>query len=200
MVDWIESALDELGWQRPHVAGNSMGGYLGLLLAERGRASSLVAFAPSGGWAPADESYLETLAFFEQMQRLARHAAPHADRIMASADGRRRATQYITVRFEHLEPELLAHQLVGAAACNGAQALIERGRRDGWHVEAERIDCPVRIVWGAEDLVLEWPRMAERYREQLPHADWVELDGVGHCPQLDVPLEAAQLILGVTAP
>jgi pimeloyl-ACP methyl ester carboxylesterase len=27
----------------------------------------------------------------------------------------------------------------------------------------------------------------------------VELDGVGHCPQLDVPLETAQLILGFTA-
>jgi pimeloyl-ACP methyl ester carboxylesterase len=30
------------------------------------------------------------------------------------------------------------------------------------------------------------------------HADWVELDGIGHCPQLDAPLETAQLILGFT--
>jgi len=29
--------------------------------------------------------------------------------------------------------------------------------------------------------------------------DAIELDGVGHCPQLDVPVEAAQLILGLTA-
>jgi len=28
----------------------------------------------------------------------------------------------------------------------------------------------------------------------------VELDGIGHCPQLDAPLETAQLILGFTAP
>jgi pimeloyl-ACP methyl ester carboxylesterase len=33
----------------------------------------------------------------------------------------------------------------------------------------------------------------------LPHADWVELDGVAHLPQLDVPLETAQLILGFTS-
>jgi len=25
------------------------------------------------------------------------------------------------------------------------------------------------------------------------------LDGIGHCPQLDVPLEAAELILGFTS-
>jgi hypothetical protein len=37
---------------------------------------------------------------------------------------------------------------------------------------------------------------AARYRRDwLPHADWVELEGVGHCPQLDVPLETAELIL-----
>jgi pimeloyl-ACP methyl ester carboxylesterase len=45
---------------------------------------------------------------------------------------------------------------------------------------------------------LPWPSAAARYREQLPHADWVVLDGVGHSPQLDVPLETAQLILGFT--
>jgi pimeloyl-ACP methyl ester carboxylesterase len=36
-------------------------------------------------------------------------------------------------------------------------------------------------------------------RSPGPHADWVVLDGVGHCPQLDVPLETVQLILGFTA-
>jgi pimeloyl-ACP methyl ester carboxylesterase len=34
-----------------------------------------------------------------------------------------------------------------------------------------------------------------RYRTQwLPHADWVILDDVGHCPQLDVPAQTAALI------
>ena len=59
--------------------------------------------------------------------------------------------------------------------------------------------CPVRIVWGTEDRVLPWPSAAERYRTELAHADWVVLDGVGHCPQLDVPLETAELILGFTS-
>jgi len=58
----------------------------------------------------------------------------------------------------------------------------------------------VRIVWGTEDRILTWPAAAVRYREEwLPHADWVKLDGVGHCPQLDVPRETAQLILGFTS-
>jgi pimeloyl-ACP methyl ester carboxylesterase len=48
--------------------------------------------------------------------------------------------------------------------------------------------------------VLPWPSSAARYRDDwLPHADWVELDDVGHCPQLDMPLETAQLILEFTS-
>ena len=55
----------------------------------------------------------------------------------------------------------------------------------------------LRVLWGTDDGLLEWPTAAARFRtDWLPHADWVVLDGVGHCPQLDVPLETAQLILG----
>ncbi|MGZ4201864.1 MAG: alpha/beta fold hydrolase, partial [Thermoleophilaceae bacterium] len=69
-----------------------------------------------------------------------------------------------------------------------------------WELDAAAIDCPVRIVWGTADALLPWPSAASRYRtEWLPQADWLELDGVGHCPQLDVPLETAELILGFSS-
>ena len=87
----------------------------------------------------------------------------------------------------------------GVAGCEGAERLIEAGEREHWRLDAERIACPVRIVWGAADRLLPWPSAAARLPcRWLPHADWVVLDGVGHCPQLDVPLETAQLILGVS--
>jgi hypothetical protein len=35
------------------------------------------------------------------------------------------------------------------ARCTGARALIEHALREGWRVDAERITCPVRIVWVA---------------------------------------------------
>jgi pimeloyl-ACP methyl ester carboxylesterase len=42
---------------------------------------------------------------------------------------------------------------------------------------------------------------ASDYREEwLPQAEWIVLDGVGHYPQLDVPLQTAQLILGFASP
>jgi pimeloyl-ACP methyl ester carboxylesterase len=88
----------------------------------------------------------------------------------------------------------------GAAGCRAAVPLIEYAEREGWNLEAEKVTCPVRIVWGTEDRLLPWPRSAARFRnEWLPLVDWVVLDGVGHAPQLDIPLETAQLILDFTS-
>jgi pimeloyl-ACP methyl ester carboxylesterase len=200
VVDGLEAAMDDAGFATAHVVGNSLGGFLALRLAARGRARSVVALAPAGGWAPGDPSRRVTMDHFTTMLAQLRAVAPHADAILASPEGRRRATQFIVERHEHIPSDLLAHQMLGALGCRPAAAMIEVGLGDAWTLDAARIDCPVRIVWGTADRLLEWPSAAERYRaDWLPHADWVELDGVGHCPQLDVPLETAQLILGFTA-
>jgi pimeloyl-ACP methyl ester carboxylesterase len=198
IADAVERSMDDAGWETAHLVGNSLGGYLALQLASRGRARSVVALAPAGGWAAGDESYRDTLDYFTTMQRLLRDAAPHADAIVSTPAGRRRATLSTTERFEHIPPERLAHQSGGAANCTAAAPLVAYAEREGWRIDAERIDCPVRVVWGTEDKLLHWPSAAARYRDQLPQADWIELEGVGHCPQLDVPLETAELILGFT--
>ena len=197
LADGVERAMDEAGLETAHVAGNSLGGYLALKLAERGRARSVVALAPAGGWL--DEGWRATLELQARMHEQTKAAAPRADAILATPEGRRRATAYITVRYDHIPVELLKHQLLGVAACSAVHPLIASARRNGWPLDPERVTCPLRIVWGAEDRLLPWPTAAERHRAAFPHADWVVLDGVGHCPQLDVPLETAQLILGLTA-
>jgi pimeloyl-ACP methyl ester carboxylesterase len=198
VADAVERAMDEAGFATAHLVGNSLGGYLAFQLAARGRARTVVALSPAGGWA--DDSYKDVLAMQAELVGQMKAAAPHAASILATPEGRRRATRLLTVAHEHIPAELLAHQLLAGARCHDAAlAMIENGLRQGWHVEAERVTCPVRIVWGTEDRLLPWPSAAARYRhEWFPQADWVELEGVGHAPQLDVPLETAQLILGFT--
>jgi pimeloyl-ACP methyl ester carboxylesterase len=199
--DAIERAMDDAGFATAHIVGNSLGGYVAFQLAARGRADSVVALAPAGGWARGDQSYKDTARFFATMQDQMKAAAPHAEALVASAGGRRQATQFLATNFEHIPPELIVHQIVGSASCNGAGPMIDHAIRDGWYdLEAEKITCPVRIVWGTDDKLLSWPATAARFRHDwFPHADWVELEGIGHCPQLDVPLETAQLIVGFTA-
>ena len=200
LADAVERAMDEAGFATAHIAGNSLGGYVALQLAARGRARSVVAFAPAGGWAVGDETWRATLADQAVLLEQARAIAPQAASLVRSPRFRRSATQLIVTNWKHIPGELIAHQLLGIARCDGGPALIELALRDGYRVEAEKVTCPVRIVWGTADRLLPWPRAAARFRDDwFPHADWVELDGVGHCPQLDVPIEAAQLIDGFTA-
>jgi pimeloyl-ACP methyl ester carboxylesterase len=196
LADAVERAMDEVGFETAHLVGNSLGGFIALQLAARGRADSVVALSPAGGWAVGDESFKDTLAFFTSMQELLGAAIPHLDAILAGEEGRRRATEFIVSSYEHIPVELLAHQMRGAAACEAAVPLIEYASREGWKLDAEQIACPVRIVWGSADRILAWPATAARFRDDwLPQAEYVELDGIGHCPQLDVPLETVQLIL-----
>jgi pimeloyl-ACP methyl ester carboxylesterase len=197
-VDAVERMIGAAGLDVAHLVGNSLGGYVALALAARGRAASVVAFAPAGGWAPGERSYEDLLVAQRELHARMKASAPQAGALLATQLGRRRATELITTNFEHIPTDLLAHQMLGIAGCSWADALIGTALRDGWPLSAALITCPVRIVWGTADKLLPWPRAAARYQRELPQADWVLLDGIGHCPQLDVPLEAAQMILGFT--
>jgi pimeloyl-ACP methyl ester carboxylesterase len=196
--DAIERVMDAAGFGTAHIVGNSLGGYVALRLAARGRARSVVALAPAGGWAAGDESYRDMLRDYAAVHELAKAAAPHAQALASTPQGRRRATEWIAENGEDIPPSTVADLIRATAGCDGAPTMIDYALRHPFTLEAERVDCPLRIVWGTEDKLLAWPSAAARYRREL-HADWVELDGVGHCPQLDVPLETAQLVLGFTS-
>jgi pimeloyl-ACP methyl ester carboxylesterase len=158
-----------------------------------------VAFAPAGGWAVGDPTANETLQHFLTVDQLVKAAEPHIGAVIASPEGRRMATAAISVNHEHFTPEQVEGLMRGAAGCMVVTQLVDYITEAGWSLDAEQITCPVRVVWGTDDQLLKWPGAAARYRDDwLPNADWVVLDGVGHCIQLDVPTEAAQLILGFT--
>ena len=194
--------MDDAGFETAHIVGNSLGGFVALQLAARGRARTVVAFAPAGGWARATPRCREVLALAGATARAGQGdgAARGGDRRHGRGPAPGDAARRLELR-AHPAPSSSPTRCSRVASAGGAPALIEHGLREGYdELDAQAIACPVRIVWGTGDRLLPWPSAAARFRhEWLPHADWVELDGVGHCPQLDVPLEAAQLILGFTA-
>lgn len=129
-------------------------------LGSRGRARSVVALAPAGGWADAEQAFAESSEHFIRMQELVKPAVPYADSIVATAGGRRAATRFTTKNFDQIPADLLAHQIRGVAGCTGLPRLIEYAGANGWSLDAERIACPVRVVWGTGDVILPWPTAA----------------------------------------
>src|SRR4051795_11775584 len=93
LADAVERAMDAAGFEIAHLVGNSLGGHVALQLASRGRAQTVVAFAPAGGWA--DAGHLPLLDLQAGLVEQARALVPHADAIMATPEGRRRATQLL---------------------------------------------------------------------------------------------------------
>lgn len=198
LPDGVAAAMDEAGLERAHLAGNSLGGFVALQLASRGRALSVTGLAPAGGWSAEFQDHF-ALDYFITQQELVGEAAPYADQIASTPEGRRQATKFIVEDTSLITPEMVVHQLIGAANCTAALPMVATARREGFELDSDRIDCPVRFVWGTADKLLRWPETAVRFREEwCPRAGFIELEGVGHCPQLEAPLEVSELIAGTT--
>src|SRR3954454_7461234 len=86
LSDAIEGALDEVGLDAVHVAGNSLGGWIAIELARRGRARSVVALSPAGLELPAERAYVVSLN--QTMRLRAMAAAPVAGLAVGSRLGR----------------------------------------------------------------------------------------------------------------
>src|SRR3954454_5887477 len=124
LVEGVERAMDEAGFDTAHVVGNSLGGHVALQLAARGRARSVVAFAPAGGWEPGDPAIAETLDFFARTYELAQAAGPYATAIAGTPEGRRTVTESVTVAYEHIPEAIIANMVRAAAGCPRTPEMI----------------------------------------------------------------------------
>ncbi|MDF3936800.1 alpha/beta fold hydrolase [Pseudomonas citronellolis] len=64
--------------------------------------------------------------------------------------------------------------------------LDRREHRERWVGAMQRSDVPLRLIDGPVDPI-SGAHMVERYRELIPQADTVMLDGIGHYPQTEAP-------------
>ena len=170
-----------------------------LQLAARGRARSVVAFARPGGWPEGVECATEVLRSFPTMQEQLRPFAPRAEAFVATAEGRRMATGRIVTHSEHYRAR--AHrppaarrrrlQWPRAAARARIARWLPRRRR------TREVPGPRRLGHRRRAAVLARGRHALP-RAVTPPRRLGRARRVRHSPQLDVPLEAAQLVLGFT--
>jgi len=173
--------LDELGLDRPHIAGNSLGGRIALEAAADGLVSSATALAPAGFWRD-DRDFAYVRAHFAALMTAARLSAPLAPALARSAVARRVMLASIMRYGDRLDAERVLGDLT---ALVGARPALRTIIRSGFPFEAAiDPDIPVTIAWGSRDRVL-LPYQAARARRQLPGAEHVRLAGSGHVPMSD---------------
>jgi len=180
LVDAAECYLDERGLERPHLAGLSLGGWMAIELARRGRAATVCALAPAGFWSAGDsaQSHVKSqVRKFVAMGRFARPVRPVAALAMKSATVRRLG---------------LRNAACHADRITAAQSL---------ELLDDIIGCTVNVddlVGSKNDAVVPVPACDEIARERVPQASFIILPGVGHDPMVDDPDLVARTILAVT--
>ncbi|MFC5951885.1 alpha/beta fold hydrolase [Pseudonocardia lutea] len=198
LVDGVEAALDAAGVGKAHLVGNSLGGWLALELAARGRALSVVALSPAGGWLPDSEEVHRVWRLLVPAHDLARRTERHLDRAVRLAPARRALLRLGVEHGDRLEPADAAAFLRDNARCRFLRPILRSAIPYDFTVPAP--DVPVRIAWSAQDRLLPAPRYSERFRTLFPEAERLLLPGVGHVPMYDDPALVARTILEVTSP
>jgi len=198
LADGIEDELDRLGLQKVHIAGNSLGGWIGIELARRGRAQSLVLLSPAGAWRSPRRIQLTTHGVRFSLGALARYSS------RAEAIAQRRLLRWALLVGQVAHPHRVpTESLVTYIHASGQSPVVEPLLRV-LHLHpvdplpADR-DYPVRLVWAEHDLVLPFKHFGSPMLERLPGAELIRLSGVGHVPMSDDPARVAELILQVTA-
>lgn len=179
VVDDTERSLDALGLGRVHLAGNSMGGWVALELARRGRARSVCALSPAGMWeGMRQESATTLLRETAARTKLTRGILPLLAKI---APVRRFALRANAVHASEVSGDDLIELADILLGCTVAEDLFATTERLGPLPNT----CPVTIAWSANDHIFPAAHFEARARALVPHAHYLRLENVGHVPMFD---------------
>ncbi len=184
LVDDAERSLDELGLVRPHLVGNSLGGWMAIELARRGRAASVCALSPAGCWDVASGEHEAGAAKLRKAVALARRTRwimPWAARVSLV---RRLALRDNAAHGQRVTAEELLVIVRDVLACTVRDELLTTNEQI---VPLDPLPCPVTLAWAEHDRILPIGTIGRRARMLMPRASWRVVPGVGHVPMFDNP-------------
>jgi pimeloyl-ACP methyl ester carboxylesterase len=200
LADAVEREMDEAGFETAHVAGGSLGGWVTLELARRGRARTAVVIAPAVGWEGGNLAWHTVGWAYRLFVAVAKLMARRPERWSRSPRVRRLLYWHHFKHPERMDPDDCAHMIVGAANFTGLGGGIEWARKHGAATALDEIRCPVLLAFPETDYVLPRRFFGERVVAGIPHAEVVDLPGVGHAAMVDDPDLVARTIADFTTP
>jgi pimeloyl-ACP methyl ester carboxylesterase len=182
LAEALQRFLVEIDLDRPHVAGNSLGGWVALELALAGHARSVTAIAPAGLWG----------APLQPKRSVARVLAgavrPILPALTATPAGRRLLLGGSMVHPARV-PGPAAANLVRAYADAPGFIAANIAMRAGHFQGLSRVEVPVTLGWPDHD------RLVSRPAQVPPQVRSRVLLGCGHIPMWDAPDQVARLLL-----
>ena len=187
LVDAVERDMDAAEFPQAHLVGNSLGGWIAFELAKRGRALSVVAVAPAGGWEAGTRAERRLRMLFTRNHKMSTRMMPRLEKWMRRPRLRRLILSQVATRGDRIPAAAAVQMLQDSVNTPVYFELMDAIMRAGPPQSFDGIDCPVALVWGSKDRILPMRRYSQRLRHMLPDAEWVELRGLGHLPMPDDP-------------
>jgi pimeloyl-ACP methyl ester carboxylesterase len=195
-ADHLEALLEAQGIGTAHLVGNSMGGALALELAKRGRARSVVALSPGGGWHLGDPEGDRIERLFRRQMRITRATERLLPRIMHRPSMRRAALREFVRRGELLPPSEAIQLARSSLRCQVVEEVFASMRSGaGLLANLDRVRAPTLVAWAEHDRVLPLEPHQHRFRSEIPGVTFRVLPGVGHVPMSDNPRLVATTIV-----
>ena len=196
VVDRIVNAvcrqLDEAAIDTAHLVGNSLGGWVALELARRGRALSVLALSPAGAWR-SHRDLRRLLVLFRAGGAIGR--AKHMPNLVARKRVRRILLLLMAEHADRMTPAQVVAAFEDIATCTALPEILDGARDNGPIKPVSDVGCRVRIAWGLNDRMLPFMRYGAPMLAAVPAAEFVFLTGVGHVPMIDDPALVANTIL-----
>jgi pimeloyl-ACP methyl ester carboxylesterase len=181
----IHARCEELGIERPHVAGNSLGAWVALEMGREGWAASVTCLSPAGLWkAPLGPRRRDP-------QRWGRRLRPFVSLALRLRRPREAMLRTFAGHPERIPVEqgrALVLGWIDASDYSGANRAMRTHIFDPIDYPD---DVPVTIAWGELDRLVGPPKPARR----PPGARFITLPNVGHTPTWDDPELIARTLL-----
>ncbi|MGB8504232.1 alpha/beta fold hydrolase [Mycobacterium sp.] len=196
LADHVERQIDALGWTTAHIVGNSLGGWVAFELERRGRARTITAIAPAGGWHQWSPLKFEIVGKFLAGAPLYVLVKLLGPRVLSLPFSRYLAHFPISASPETLPEGDLLDIIDDVQHCPAYYQLLMKSLVAPGLMELADTRIPTHLVICEKDRVLPHPRYTRHFHTHIPDITQItELDGVGHIPMFEAPDRVADVIV-----
>ncbi|MHB8449778.1 MAG: alpha/beta fold hydrolase [Mycobacteriales bacterium] len=196
---WCTALMDELGWPRAALVGNSMGGRIAIEvgLAAGAQVTGLALLAPSPAfrrfrkWVPLARVVRPELAAVPLPMR--HRLVIEGIRAMFAVPDRLPGEWYAAAADEFLRTMHTGAGRVAFFSCLRQIYLEDAFGPRGFWTRLPQLSPPALFVWGAQDRLVP-ASYAPHVRAALPTAHSVVMADCGHVPQFEHPADTAALV------
>lgn len=195
MADALEQVLDQHGWDTCHVVGNSLGGWVAFELERRGRARSVTAIAPAGGWTSISMPAIRMGAAFLALAPVMVLAKPFVGWAAGVRSIQKAAMSMVAAHPAAVPPQVAERAMWAAVQCHSILPILWAAAWDDGVKGLRDTQTPTQLLLCDKDRVIPWRVYGKLFLDELPpETRRVVLPEVGHVPMVEDPILVERII------